>query len=101
MKHNVYVWVGASLVIGALSFYANGVAIDWPPLGRLPFEYYPAIRAAGVASNLLWLTMVIAAPFFLRWRALWLLVSLPLVLFWPYVDYRLIEACAANSRACL
>ena len=100
MRKHVAVWVGAAVFLATISFYCTGLAMDWPPLGRFSITYYPAIRVIGIAANGLWLLTAVASPFFLRWRALWLLVSLPIMLFWPYAVYEMMVACAANIRAC-
>jgi hypothetical protein len=100
LKHRLAVWLGAALLFGTISFYAEGVSISWPPFGYYPIGYYPAIRLIGVVATWFWIASVLAAPFYLRWRALWLVITVPLVLAWPYVDYQLNSACTANRLSC-
>ena len=44
--------------------------------------------------------LVIAAISWHRWRGLWLLVSVPLLVYWPFAFWLLVRACAQNINAC-
>jgi len=53
-----------------------------------------------LALGVLWFALVIAAISWHRWRGLWLLVSVPLLVYWPFAFWLLVRACAQNINAC-
>ena len=59
-----------------------GVAAIWP-IRSMPADYHAIFwRSFPIAG--FWLLLLVAALFRHRKKALWLLLGLPLVLYWPY-----------------
>ena len=50
---------------------------------------------------IIWLVLQVVAVVRYRWRGLWLLIGLPIVLFWPIVFELLENACRHDKNACL
>jgi hypothetical protein len=50
--------------------------------------------------GVIWLVLEAAAVVLFRWRALWLLVAVPFLLYWPVGFWLLDRACKQNINAC-
>jgi hypothetical protein len=59
-----------------------------------------AILLRNLALGVLWCALLAAAISSYRWRGLWLLVTVPLLLYWPIGFWLLERACRQNINAC-
>ena len=60
----------------------------------------PAIVLCNLGLGAFWCALLIAAIFWYRWRALWLLISAPFLLYWPVGLWFLARACRQYVNAC-
>jgi hypothetical protein len=102
MARRLVFWLGLAFLFAATSFAINWVlAIGPAPVQGFSIDDVERLHGITILLNWLWLANAIAASFFIRWRALWLLLSLPLLLFWPFIDYQFMAACAQNRANCV
>lgn len=74
-------WIVAAIAAALLAFW-------WGPLRFIlyaPSGYVPDSPALEVSVWLgwAWIAIFVAALYFVRWRALWLLLLAPFALYWP------------------
>jgi hypothetical protein len=63
-----------------------------------PSHYAAALFPISLFFSFLWLVVVVVAMIVIRWRGLWLLVTVPGAIFWPAIAVLIVEA-MANCQA--
>jgi len=67
----------------------------------LPFRYDPALTTSwSVCLALFWLILVVVGLLRFKKRGLWLLIGVPIALFFPFSLVRIFWVCAHNPFAC-
>jgi hypothetical protein len=82
------VWLLCSFLVAAVGFgvpWLTGSSAYWSLSTWLAFA---------------WIVMILVALVILRWRGLLLLIGAPLALYYPFVAYWIISACAENINMC-
>jgi len=61
-----------------------------------PFVRESLLVAFSFLGAATWLVVFVIALFRFRWRGLWLLTGVPLILWWPSVAFMIVRACSQN-----
>src|SRR5271170_6753001 len=99
MHKRLSVWLAVLFTVAAISFLTAAMDVGgWRPFGDAQWQNGLLRQHVMFACNWAWLLGMIAAPFFLRWRALWLLLTLPVIGYWPYIVWQAWDACAKTPN---
>ena len=83
------------------TFSVAFAAFILPWIGRfIPGSAIDLMVRVSLALTVAWFLLLAVGLFRFKKRGFWALVSLPLVIYWPYILSRLVSACAQNIHNC-